>query len=260
MKNNKKSKKLEIQMKQKTEGILKEENEDYLENEYNPKLDPDHIVIFDCELESVEYTKAIDLVYLIDTTGSMNCYLESIQKIMKKIIWDIKRCLSKFLLEEIDVLKVGIVSYRDHEDENKTYFSKIDIDLTANQKDINTIIMALTCGGGKDEPECFLEGLKMALYDINWRDDSIKFIYHILDAPCHGKLFNNIEGDKFENCPNNIDIEQLFNEMRNKNINYSIIKLNDSIDIMLKEFKKMINLKVLNPSIYCDKTKTVTQD
>ena len=267
MKNNKKtekdikSKKVEIQIKRKTEEIVNEdENENILENEYDPKVDPEHVIIFDCELDNIQNNKVIDLIFLIDTTGSMNCYLKGIQKIMRKIIWDIQKCLSKFLIEEIDVLKVGIVSYKDHEDENKTYLTNIDLDLTGNLNDADNKIMELTCSGGKDEPECVFDGLQKALYDINWRDDSIKYIYHILDAPCHGKQYNNIEGDKLEKCPNEIDIEKLFTEMRSKNINYFVIKLNDSIDIMVKEFKKMINLEVLTPKVYCDKTQVIIQD
>ena len=257
-----KPKKLDAKTKKEMDDkqITSENNEDILDNDYEPKVDPEHIVIFDCELDSIEEYKAVDLVFLLDTTGSMNCFLKGIKKLMRKIIWDMEKCLSKYLLVEFDILKVGIVSYKDHEDENKTYLTNIDIDLTGNLKDVNNIIMSLTCGGGKDEPECVFDGLKTVLNDINWRDESIKFIYHILDAPCHGKQYNNIEGDKLENCPNNIDIEKIFTGMRNKNINYYIIKLNDTIDIMIKEFKKLIHFEVLTPKVHYDKGDIITQD
>ena len=175
-------------------------------------------------------------------------------------MWDIQKCLSQFLFDELDLLKVGIVSYKDHEDENKTYLTNVDIDLTGNLKEVNNTIISLSCGGGKDEPECALDGLKTAIDNISWRKQSIKFIYHILDAPCHGKKYNNIEGDKFESCPNNIDVEQLFIKIRNKNINYCIIKLNDSINMMLQEFKKMINFEILTPKIYYDKNDIMSQE
>ena len=257
-----KSKKLEQKTKKEIDDkqMSSQNIEDILDNDYDPKVDPEHIAIFDCELDLIEEYKAVDLIFLLDTTGSMNSYLKGVKKLMKKIIWDMEKCLSKFLLVEFDVLKVGIVSYKDHEDENKTYLTNIDIDLTGNLKDVNDIIMSLVCGGGKDEPECVFDGLKTALNDINWRDDSIKFIYHILDSPCHGKQYNKIEGDKLENCPNNIDIEKIFTEIRNKNINYSIIKLNDSVDIMIKEFKKLINLEVFTPKVYYDKGDIMAQD
>ena len=236
------------------------DNEDIFESEYDPKSDPDHIIIFDCELDSVEEYKAVDLLFLLDTTGSMNCYLKTIKKIMRKIIWDMQKCLSKFLLDEINVLKVGIVTYKDHEDEEKRYLTNIDIDLTRNLKEVNNIIMSLSCGGGKDEPEAVLDGLKTAIYDAGWRNESIKFIFHILDAPCHGKKYNDLDDDKLESCPNNIDVEELFYEMRNKNINYYIIKLNDSINIMTKEFAKYIKFETLSPEVYFDKSDVMQQD
>ena len=33
-----------------------------------------------------------------------------------------------------------------------------------------------------------------------------------------------MEGNKYEECPENINIENLFSEMRNKNIKYTVIK------------------------------------
>ena len=252
-----KSKKIEIKL---TKDIEDKENEDILENDYDPKLDPEHIVIFDCELDLIEDSKAVDLLFLIDTTGSMNCYLKGIKKLMRKIIWDLRKCLSKYLIDEIDILKVGIVTYKDHEDEDKTYLTNIEIDLNGDLNKVNNTIMTLNCGGGKDEPEAVLDGLKVAINDISWREHSIKYIYHILDAPCHGKKYNNIEGDKLEECPNNIDVEDLFVEIRNKNINYTVIKLNDSIDKMLQEFKNMASFEVITPKVYFDKKDIIPQD
>lgn len=250
--------KLNNEQKEKQTSL--EQDEDNLENDYDPKLDPEPIVIFDCELDSIEELKAVDLLYLIDTTASMNCYLKGIKNFVRKMTWDIEKCLSKFILDEIDVLKVGIVTYKDHDDEDNTYLTNIKIDLTGNLKEVNSIILGLDCGGGKDEPEAVLDGLNTAVNNISWRNESIKFIFHILDAPPHGKKYNNIEIDKYENCPKNIDIDQIFVEMRNKNINYSIIKLNDSIELMIQEFQKKINLKILTPTIYYDKSKIMSQD
>ena len=190
----------------------------------------------------------------------MNCYLDEIIKLMRKIIWDIQKCISQFLIDEIDVLKIGLVSYRDHEDEELSYLTNIDIDLTSNIKEAIAILMSLNCMGGKDEPEAVFDGLNVAVNNINWRKESIKFIFHILDAPCHGKKYNNIEGDKYEECPENINIENIFSEMRNKNIKYTVIKLNDSVDVMLKEFKKYVNIEIISPSINIDKKKIKIQD
>ena len=234
--------------------------EDILENEYEPESDPEPIVIFDSELVSVEELKAVDIIFLVDTTASMNFYLKGIKRVMRKIIWDIEKCLSQFIFDEIDVLKVGLVTYKDHDDEEKSYLTNIDIDLTDNLEEVINKIKEIKCSGGKDDPEGVLDGLNVAVNDVNWREESVKFIYHILDAPCHGKKYNDIENDRFEECPNNIDVEDLLIEMRNKDIKYSVIKLNSSADLMLQEFQKIINFEVLSPKIYIDKSNFMLQE
>ena len=48
--------------------------------------------------------------------------------------------------------------------------------------------------------------------------------------------------------------------MRNKKIKYTVIKLNDSVDIMLKEFQKFINIDIISPKITIDETKIKKQE
>ena len=248
--------------KEQVEKLLSfEQSEDIFENEYEPESDPEPIVIFDSELTLVEELKAVDIMFLVDTTASMNCYLKGIQRVMRKIIWDIERCLTQFIIHEIDVLKVGLVTYRDHSEENKTYLTKIDIDLTENIQNVVDKILEIECGGGGDEPEGVADGLNTVIKNIKWRNDSVKFLYHFLDAPPHGKKYNNCESDKLEECPNKIHIESLLYEIRNRDIKYSVIKLNESLDIMIKEFQKIINIEILSPSnINADKRNFMLQE
>ena len=237
-----------------------EQGEDFFENEYEPESDPEPIVIFDSELVSVEELKAVDIIFLVDTTASMNCYLKGIKKVMRKIIWDIEKCLSQFIFDDLDVLKVGLVTYKDHDDEDKLYLTNIDIDLTENLKEVINKIMEIKCSGGRDEPEAVLDGINTAINDVSWREESVKFIYHILDAPCHGKKYNDKENDRFKECPNNLDAKDLLIEMRNKDIKYSVIKLNSSADLMLQEFQKIINFELLSPKVYIDKSNFMLQE
>ena len=190
----------------------------------------------------------------------MSGYSTEIKKLIKKIIWDMERCISQFFLDAVDILKVGVVTYRDHLDEGISYLTNIDIDLTTNLKKVIDIVNFLHFWGGKDEPEAVLDGIKVALDDISWRDKSVKFICHILDAPFHGKKFNNCEIDKLEECQKKIKVEDLLAIMRKKGIKYNVIKLNDSVDIMLKEFKRYINLEVISPKINIDKTQIKIQE
>ena len=259
MKNKKSEQKIK-KGKRSTDKTGENENEENeIEEEYNPKLDPKPIISFDYYLDTVYDINSIDLVFLIDSTASMNCYSKDIKKTILKIIYDLEKNISKYFLEEIDIIKIGVITYRDHDDEEKTYLTNIETDLT-EVKNIKEIISNIQYIGGKDEPEAVFDGLNSALNDINWREKSTKFLVHILDAPCHGKKYNNLEGDKFEKCPKNLNIEEILTNTRKKDINYFIIKINDTINMMIQEFKKTINIEVLQPEINMDKNKILKQD
>ena len=90
-KNNKRKKNQEKNNNQNNEN---EENE--IEEEYNPKIDPRQIISFDYYLETSSFLKKIDLVFLLDSTASMNCYSKDVNKIILKIIYDLEKNLSKF--------------------------------------------------------------------------------------------------------------------------------------------------------------------
>ena len=239
---------------------LEENEENEFEDDYNPKLDPNQIISFDYYLDIALDLKYIDLVFLIDSTASMNCYSKDINKKILKIIYDLEKSISKYFLEEIDLLKIGIITYRDHEDEEKTYLTKVETDLTNDIKEIKNIIKNITYSGGKDEPEAVLDGLNSAFNDISWREKSTKFLVHILDAPCHGKKYHNLDGDKIENCPKNINTEEILGNLRKKGIEYFIVKINKNIDLMIQEIKKNININVVKPEINMDKSKILKQD
>ena len=59
------SKKVDIKMKKTVNDFkITSEKEDDILDEYDPTSDPEHIIIFDCELDSFEEIKAIDLLYI----------------------------------------------------------------------------------------------------------------------------------------------------------------------------------------------------
>ena len=67
--------------------------------------------------------------------------------------------------------------------------------------------------------------------------------------------------DKYDECPNKIDLEELLYDIRTKDIKYSLIKLNDSLDIMIQEFQKIINIEILSPDkVYVDKRDFILQE
>jgi hypothetical protein len=118
----------------------------------------------------------------------------------------------------------------------------------------------MKASGGGDEPEAVLDGLYEAILGIKWRSDSEKFIYHILDAPPHGKEFSNME-DGFKNgCPCGKNWDEVLLKMREKEIDYTVIKLSPDIDRMILKFSEYVRVDVATPTIASDENISREQD
>ena len=103
MKNKKPEKSNKNLKVKKTNDKYDENSEDIVVEDYDPKKDPKLIISFDYYLDMVNDLKKVDLVFLLDTTASMNCYSKDINKIILKIISDLEKNLSKFFIEDLDI-------------------------------------------------------------------------------------------------------------------------------------------------------------
>ena len=57
--------------------------------------------------------------------------------------------------------------------------------------------------GGGDPPEAVLDGM-YSICDLNWSIDkaTLKYVFHIFDAPPHGRIYSEFNGDRFpDGCP-----------------------------------------------------------
>ena len=84
---------------------------------YNSEEDNNSIIIFDMEINFVKNVSQIDIVFLLDTTKSMNPYLKGIKRYIRKLVFDAKKSISHYLSDDFDILKYGLVAYRDHDQE-----------------------------------------------------------------------------------------------------------------------------------------------
>lgn len=240
-------------------ALLTDGEDDLKDTGYDPEADPVPIVVFDSELQYIKELKAVDIVFLVDATASMRPYMKGVKRLIRKVLWDAQKCLTQYLVDEIEVLLAGIVSYKDHDQESKTYVSKVHCNLTSDFSSFKQILMKIEAKGGADQPEAVMDGLNEVVENIQWRDSSFKFLYHILDGPPHGKLFNNYKNDDYVDCPCGIDYEDVLKELRNKEIKYTIIKLSDEIDPMIKVFSQICDIEVLSPDIKADQSKAISQ-
>lgn len=133
----------------------------------------------------------IDLVFLVDETGSMGQYIEEVKRRLLEIIESIRQaplCKS---------LRLGIVSYRDHPPQDRSFASRV-VPLTDDISSIKKGVQRMQASGGGDGPESVTDGL----YDIvrlDWRPHAARVVVWVGDAPPHG-----VEptGDAFpQGCP-----------------------------------------------------------
>jgi hypothetical protein len=117
----------------------------------------------------------LDLVLLLDTTGSMGDELEYLKSELKQIVATIH--------ERFPTVKkrYALICYRDIGDEYVTRTFPFTESLAELQKNL----AAQKADGGGDIPEAVQEGLEQAL-QLTWRTDhTARVMFHLADAPAH---------------------------------------------------------------------------
>lgn len=99
------------------------------------------------------------------------------------------------------VIRFGVVSYRDHPPQDKTYVTRV-FDLTENIRGIQREIGKLDPSQGGDTPEAVEDGLFDARTKLTWNKGAYKVLLLVGDAPPHGRQYNTL-GDDFwpKGCP-----------------------------------------------------------
>ena len=235
--------------------------EDPNDKSYDSITDPIPVIIFDSEIHFRKDIKEIDIIFLIDTTKSMNPFLKGIKRFIRKLLYDAKITLSQYEVETIFLLQMGIVTYRDHDQENLSYVSNILCDLTENKNEFRKKLYSIDVEGGKDECEAVLDGLNDAVNNINWREKSLKFIYHICGSPPHGNDINGGINDNFPyGCPCGKKYEDIILDLRGKGIDYTIVVLGNGLDTMIAAFSKYSKIDVMMPNFLIEDFKDGTQN
>ena len=120
----------------------------------------------------------LDLVFVVDNTGSMGPYIQTVKTKILEIIRTIKK-------EELcHRLRVGLVSYRDHPPEETTYVTQ-KYELTSDTSKIESYVMQMEASGGGDGPEAVSSALQV-MNRMEFLNESAKIAVLIGDAPPHG--------------------------------------------------------------------------
>ena len=172
--------------------------------------------IFDIELST-----SLDLLFIMDVTGSMGPYIREVKTNLLNIIDGIvKECPG------INI-NLGFIGYRDY------YENYTDIDFIQDPEHLKNIINSVYASGGGDFPEDVSLAFELALKKT-WKNNARLAVF-IADAPEHGKKYG--YSDYYGTKPERRDLEEMIIEMAQKGISLFCLRIRRETDIMLKIFQ-----------------------
>ena len=115
----------------------------------------------------------VDVVFAVDTTGSMGGLIEG----AKRTVWSIATHIRQ-TDADADV-RIGLIAYRDIGDDYVTR----DFALTGDLDSVFTELSSYRAAGGGDTPEDVDAALYDALHKMQWRGDARKLVFLVGDAP-----------------------------------------------------------------------------
>ena len=174
-----------------------------------------------------------DLLFLIDTTGSMCSYINAAKDQVKSIVDDIK---TSFLNESN--VRVAVVGYKDHTDSPNVQF----LDFTPSAEQVRQFLDRLDANGGGDLPEDVLGGVHRAL-NASWKQQT-RCIIHIADAPPHGRSLHDLDAreDRYPNPgsePHGLTYEPLLAQLIQLGVNYALLRINHYTNRMALAFAQV---------------------
>ncbi len=123
------------------------------------------------------HTPEIEVVFVLDTTGSMGGLIQG----AKGKIWSIANTLAQ--TRPAPEIRMGLIGYRDRGDAYVTTLTQLTDDLDA----VYGQLMQFQAQGGGDGPESVNQALAEAVNNIQWSKgrDVYRVIYLVGDAPPH---------------------------------------------------------------------------
>ncbi|KAF8960694.1 hypothetical protein BDZ97DRAFT_1289607 [Flammula alnicola] len=158
--------------------------------------------------------KPLDVVFLQDTTGSQGPYIQAARKAIRDICDKISTTgeLSK------DLIRFGLIAFRDHPPQDRTYVTK-NFGFTSDIDTMQKNLAGLIASGGGDGPEAQTAALADAL-NLEWAENAVKLVILITDSPPHGL---GEVGDGFNESPDQNDPLDIARQMAERGITLFVI-------------------------------------
>ncbi|KAI1742267.1 elongation factor-2 kinase EFK-1B isoform [Xylaria scruposa] len=173
---------------------------------------------------------SVDLLFLIDCTGSMGMYIAAVKEQVMDIVDDAKRA---FLNQTC--VRVAVVAYRDHDDNPNVEL----LDFTPDVGIVKQFVGSLAATGGRDAPEDVLGGIRQAI-NSSWKQKT-RCLIHIGDSPPHGRNLHELSdfADDYPEPgsePHSLTYEPLIQQLMALKINYVVLRVTSSTDLMVFKF------------------------
>lgn len=119
-------------------------------------------------------TRTVDIAFVLDSTGSMSEEIASVKETI--------RAVAKQLDTGNVNVRIAMVDFKDRSDEYVTKVRRFTTDLNSFARSVDGV----QASGGGDTPESVNEGLRVALSQLDWSDQSVgRFAFLVGDAPPH---------------------------------------------------------------------------
>lgn len=119
-----------------------------------------------------EGTTGLDVVFVLDSTGSMTSTIEDAKDYAATMADQVKELRGR----------VALVEYRDAGDE---FVSRVRTDFTEDTSRLDEELGEIVADGGGDPPEALLHALMTAFNQLHWRDGATKAAIVLTDTSFH---------------------------------------------------------------------------
>jgi hypothetical protein len=183
------------------------------------------------KLNNVEEKTSLDLLFVMDITGSMGFYIEQAKENVLEII---NRIITE--CPGIDI-NLGFIGYRDIEElETGNY---IDINFTKNYTNVKEIIQNVYADGGADTPEDVSWAMENAL-NKEWKNNA-RFLVFVADAPDHGREYHDsyLDDSYIDGIPGRKNLTETIEKLAKNYVSLFCMKISYLTDEMLQMFENV---------------------
>ena len=163
-------------------------------------------------LEKAQQQHALEVIFMFDTTGSMDVYLTEVQTHIQLIVREIHK--------RVPGAHISIIAYKDHD---QGPYVTLTLPFSDNEDEIINFLRSPDIapglgGGGPEAVECALRDANQLQWSTGIKG---KAIILIGDKPPHGVM------DSFEECSRHVDYRREIDQLKDKYVKIYTVLCNN---------------------------------